>query len=62
MLLAAMFGFVAYGLLILKVETKDPVWWDAVRAVIGVVVTIGACVEIAREDRNHREQALDDVV
>jgi Kef-type K+ transport system membrane component KefB len=52
MLLAAMFGFIAYGLFILKMKFKDPVWWDATRALIGVTVTVCTCVAIAREERD----------
>jgi hypothetical protein len=51
MLLAGMFGFIAYGLFVLKTTFKDPVWWAATRAVIGVAVTIGATVAISREER-----------
>ena len=52
MLLAAMFGFIAYGLFVLKTKFKDPVWWDATRAAVGVVVTVATCVLISREERD----------
>jgi Kef-type K+ transport system membrane component KefB len=51
-ILAAMFGFIAYSLFILKMTFKNPVWWDTTRAAIGVAVTIAACVAIAREERD----------
>jgi Kef-type K+ transport system membrane component KefB len=57
MILAAMFGFIAYGLFVLKFQFKDPVWWSTMRAIIGVVVTICACVAIGREEHNQRQAA-----
>lgn len=58
-ILAGMFGFIAYGWLILKVNFKDPVWWAAVRAVIGVVVTVAVCAAIARDDPDSQETPAD---
>ena len=52
-ILAAGLGFIAFGSLILKMEFKTPVWWDTVRAVVGVVATIVACRAIAKDKRNY---------
>ena len=47
--LALIFGFIGYALIMQNHQFKDPVWWDAIKAVIGVIMTIWACANISKK-------------
>ena len=50
MLLASLFGFIAYGVFMMQIKLTHPIWWDATRAIISIVTTIAVCLEVAREN------------
>jgi hypothetical protein len=49
MLLALLFGFIAYGIFVMEVKLIHPILWDVIRAIISIVTTIAVCLEVARE-------------
>ncbi len=48
MVLAALFGFVVHGSS--SFSSRSSLWWDSIRAAIGVVMTIGACRVVAQNE------------